>query len=253
MFFESIHSFDENEFRLSTGNNMTFPLHLHRSFEFIALLEGKTDVTVDQKVYRISAGQAVLIFPYQMHAYRTIGETVHRMCIFSPDLVPDFHKKCEYMLPRDNLMTHIVSDAETDNLFLQRAYAYAICGAFDRQREYDVRRKTLDNEILHSLLLYADSHFRTECLLRNAAAALGYDYAYLSKYFKQKVGMSFRRYVNLLRIRESQHLLRSGTESITQIGELCGFQNLRTFDRDFFELTGVAPSDYRKRYTESKV
>jgi len=248
MFFEPMHSFDANEFRLSTGSNMTFPLHLHRSFEFFALLGGEAEVTVDQKTYQLCPGQAVLIFPYQMHAYRAISETVHLMCIFSPDLVPDFYQKCEHMLPCDNLMTHTAAEAETDNLFLQRAYAYAICGRFDRRREYDIHSRTLDKDILRSLLLYADGHFRTDCLLRDAAAALGYDYAYLSKYFKRKVGMSFRQYVTLLRIRESQYLLRSGTESITRIGELCGFQNLRTFDRDFSDVVGITPSDYRKQY-----
>ena len=67
MFFEPKHSIEENEFRLSFSKALTFPLHIHRSFEFYAQTDGAADVTVGDRTYRLSAGDAVLIFPFQVH------------------------------------------------------------------------------------------------------------------------------------------------------------------------------------------
>jgi AraC-like DNA-binding protein len=82
--------------------------------------------------------------------------------------------------------------------------------------------------------------------LRDAAAKVGYDYAYISKFFKNKAGMSFRQYVNCLRILASKQLLATTSQSISEIGETCGFSSTRAFDREFYAQTGSTPSDYRK-------
>ena len=83
-----------------------------------------------------------------------------------------------------------------------------------------------EDQILVQLLLFSDKNFRNRCLLRDAAATIGYDYAYISKLFKRKVGISFRQYVNNLRIIESKPLLTAGDKSIEEIA--------RDTDRDNF-------------------
>jgi YesN/AraC family two-component response regulator len=98
------------------------------------------------------------------------------------------------------------------------------------------------------LLRYAEQSFRSDCLLRDAAARIGYDYAYVSKFFKRRVGLSFRQYVNLLRINEARRLLKETSDGISEIKDACGFRCLRTFDREFFTVTGKTPSEYRRRH-----
>ena len=82
-------------------------------------------------------------------------------------------------------------------------------------------------------------------LLRDAAAKIGYDYAYVSKFFKRKTDMSFRQYVNRLRIIEGKKLLSSTADSVEHVAYACGFSSLRAFDREFFAQIGVTPSAYR--------
>ena len=135
MFFESNHSICENEFRLSFGKALTFPVHIHRSFEFYAQLDGIAEVTVAERTYRLKAGDAVLVFPFQIHAYRSIDGGHFAMCIFSPDLAPDFHKETKHLIPDDSLFSHSIdASARADNIFLQRAVVYGIIGAFTENR-----------------------------------------------------------------------------------------------------------------------
>lgn len=245
MFFESKHSLAEKEFELHLTENHSFPLHLHRSFEFLAQISGCTEVQIDQRSYLLRAGQAVLIFPFQSHSYKMIETGQLLMSIFSADMVPAF---CHDLsrLPNDPMMEFTVTELpDTSNALLRRSFLYGICGKFDIGRCY--RAVSGKENVLVDLLLYAEQHLCTPCLLRDAAKAVGYDYAYVAKLFKRKVGVPFSRYVNLLRIRQSQLLMRTTSKSITEILYLCGFGSARTFNREFAAATGLSPSAWRRQ------
>ena len=245
MFFESKHSLNENEFNLWKNKHINFPVHIHRSFEYFKQIHGSTEIWIEERKYILCGGEAVLVFPFQPHSYTCIEDGEIQMSIFSPEMVPSFYKKNK--IPTNNQFTCDLSEAVTvDNIYHKKSVAYFICGEFEREREYIERSHNLGDELFVSLLVYADNHFRDKCLLLDAAKSVGYDYAYISKFFKKKGGMSFRQYVNRIRILESKQLLKGTSKSISEIGEMCGFSSTRAFDREFLFQTGLTPSDYRK-------
>lgn len=248
MIFESQHSIDEALFAIRYMMNITFPLHLHRSFEYVEQICGSTEITICDQKYLLKPGDAVLIFPLQPHSYATVTRGRIRICIFSPNFVTSFYKTNQNKIPENNkFQCFLPQTISSDNIFHKKALTYFICGEFDRDRKYiDASRKN-ENQILVKLLLYTDKNFRSRCLLRDAAASIGYDYAYISKLFKRKVGISFRQYVNNLRIIESKRLLIDGTKSIEEVAECCGFSSLRTFDREFLKQVETTPSNYQKQ------
>ena len=248
MIFESQHSIDEALFAIRYMMNITFPLHLHRSFEYVEQICGSTEITICDQKYLLKPGDAVLIFPLQPHSYATVTRGRIRICIFSPNFVTSFYKSNQNKIPENNkFQCFLPQTISSDNIFHKKALTYFICGEFDRDRKYiDASRKN-ENQILVKLLLYTDKNFRSRCLLRDAAASIGYDYAYISKLFKRKVGISFRQYVNNLKIIESKRLLIDGTKSIEEVAECCGFSSLRTFDREFLKQVETTPSNYQKQ------
>ena len=247
MFFESEHSLSENEFRLWKCNRMSFPIHIHRSFEYFKQIHGSTEIWIDDQKYILKSGEAVLVFPLQPHSYTCIEDGNIQMSIFSPEMVSSFCKKNKSRTPVNNQFTCDLSEnLEIDNIYHKKSVAYFICGEFEKDRKYVERSDNLGDNLFVSLLIYADNHFRDRCLLRDAAIAVGYDYAYISKFFKRKVGMSFRQYVNCLRILESKQLFKTTSKSVSEIGEMCGFSSTRAFDREFHDQTGLTPSDYKK-------
>ena len=246
MFFESFHSLSENEFQFTAHTSITFPTHLHRAFEYFEQRAGATEVTVGDCTYLLRAGEAILIFPMQPHSYRRVADGAARMCIFSSDLVSHFHAKNGGWLPLTNRMPAVLpTEVSAENIFHKKALAYYICGEFEKGREYTPEAAQQSDRLLTSLLLYADKHFCTACLLRDAASEIGYDYTYVSKLFKRRIGISFRQYVNGLRIAQSKQLLRSTPKSVEEIAEASGFSSLRAFDREFREQTHMTPSQYR--------
>ena len=248
MYFESQHSTGESEFIIEDYCSSFSIPHLHRSFEILSQFSGETEVRLGERVFRLSPGFSVLIFPYQIHSFKKISEGKTRFCLFSPELVSDFSNKNKGRLPGDNVFRFLIDESwDLGNVYLCRSAAYAICGAFDCGREYNVIPEAPGKDVLTEMFLYADANFKSDRVLSSAAKSIGYDYAYISKFFKRRTGVPFSRYVNMLRIRESEKLLRSTDMSVSEIRSACGFSTLRTFNREFLSMNGVSPSEYRKQ------
>lgn len=246
MFLEGDHTFDDNEFVVSDGADLSFPLHLHRSFEVFLQQEGESELTVDGRRYCLKAGQGVLIFPYQCHAYHGGRGDRHRLCLFSPSLVADFYGKGD-RLPADPIFCMNAEEISPPKGRLQaKAMAYLLCAVFDEGRSYQERKTPFSEHAFLPLLLYASENYRKKHLLRDAVKLSGYDYAYMSKLFKKSVGLSYNSYVNLLRVQEAGRLLRGTAKSVTEVADECGFASLRAFHRRFTEHFGLSPTCYRK-------
>lgn len=68
---------------------------------------------------------------------------------------------------------------------------------------------------------------------------------YLSKLFRNNMGMNLREYINQLRIEESKRLLLSTNMSISEIAIYVGYYNISYFSTVFHKLVGVSPADWR--------
>lgn len=246
MFFESHHSTERNFFKVSIDkNNRGFPTHIHKAYECYAVKEGCAQVKVDGKNYTLLPGWAVLVFPYQSHEYITAPNTSTFVCIFSPDLVPSFEKHVDGYLPKSNMFMFSANEEDIPkNILRQKSLCYDICGRFDEGAEY-IKNHRAEKDLISTLLIYISDNYRTNCSLRAAAQHAGYDYNYVSKLFKKTVGISFSSYVNNLRISEACRLLSSTDMTVQAISEACGYFCVRTFHREFFNITKMTPGQYR--------
>ncbi|MBR4256105.1 MAG: AraC family ligand binding domain-containing protein, partial [Clostridia bacterium] len=100
MFYEFRNIGDSEYVRVDTENNMNFPKHIHQSFEIMLMTDGEMDVTVDDRVYTLKKGDAVLIFPNQVHSLRS-EESKHITFVFSPLLVNAYFSKLNGRVPKN--------------------------------------------------------------------------------------------------------------------------------------------------------
>ena len=75
---------------------------------------------------------------------------------------------------------------------------------------------------------------------------------YLKKLFNKNFGVSPIKYIIRLKINHACDLLRSERYSVTQIAEICGYDNVYFFSRQFKNYVGTTPSDFAKKYKSSK-
>lgn len=78
--------------------------------------------------------------------------------------------------------------------------------------------------------------------------AVGSNRNYVSRWFNEQGG-NFNTYINDLRIKEAEMLLRTSDHSIEDIGMETGFNNTHTFSRVFRNKYGCTPKQYRLHIT----
>ena len=77
--------------------------------------------------------------------------------------------------------------------------------------------------------------------------------AYLSRYFKQKMGMGFSRFLMNIRLKHSVKELLYTNDTISQISMKNGFANTKSFTSLFKEMYGVTPHAYRENHAEEQI
>ena len=94
--------------------------------------------------------------------------------------------------------------------------------------------------------LYVNQHFKEFISLSGVADEFHMNAAYLGRLFQKTTGVSFKQYVNELRIEEAKRLLLFTDMMIYEIAAEVGFSESKYFITRFTEMTGVSPAEYRK-------
>ena len=254
MFYEAHNSLTQKLWKPQIDTNLTFPSHLHSNFEFITIMEGTMQITVDKNKYTLNVGDAMLIFPNQVHSLDTESHSQSFLCIFSPQLVQAYSKVFLTKLPQTNMFRpdgfytqRLIELSEFDFDYLKlKGILYSICGEFNARAKY---RETdaADNNLLHKIFHFVDTNYNKNCSLCDLALHTSYHQVYLSRYFQQCIGITFTEYVNRYRINEACYILKNSSKTVLEAAYDCGFGSLRSFNRNFKEVMGVTPSEFRKK------
>ena len=256
MFYQFQHFGISEYFCKEYGENINFPTHLHQSYEFVCILDGEIQITIDGAVYNLKKGDSVLIFPHQLHSFSSENSR-HMLCIFSPELVQAFSSKVLNKKPVNNafLINKYLEDA-LDNLsdssssFEKKGVLYTICAEFNKNAEYK-NRLSCDENLLQKIFDFVEKNYKENCKLQNLAHQTGYNYSYLSRIFKRVTGISFNTYTNRYRISRACYLLNNSNCSILQCALESGYDSLRSFNRNFKNTLGITPAEYQRKINET--
>ncbi len=132
----------------------------------------------------------------------------------------------------------VISSLKTFWFLLKRFHPREPAGSIP-----DNRRTRMLSE-LQTLLTYIDKHYADTISLEYAAASMNFSTGYFSKTFKKLMGINFVTYLNMVRVERAANELRHSEKKFTEIALNCGFNNIRTFNRVFKEITGCTPSEF---------
>lgn len=235
--------------KVEYGTDFNFPPHMHQCFEFVTILSGEMSVSVENSVYELVKGDSVLIFPNQIHSLSSVN-CQHMLCIFSPKLVAAFSSKMNTKKPVDNrfLPSAYIVDKINDlcddaSVYQRKGIFYMLCDEFDRDAEYKEGNSDT-NDLLEKIFRYIEDKFRDDCTLMDLSKDIGYDYAYLSRYFKNAVGLPFNKYVNVYRLNNACYLLDNTNDTILACAVNSGYKSLRSFNRNFKNYFGITPTEF---------
>ena len=97
-----------------------------------------------------------------------------------------------------------------------------------------------------------DRFLQEELSVSALAAACDMKESYFQRLFKERYGVSPKKYIIQLKINHACELLRLERYTVTQVAELCNFSDVYFFSRQFKEYMGISPTQFAKKYKSSK-
>ena len=235
------------------------PHHAHDYVEIMYILRGEICYYVNFEQYTLRAGDAVFVFPGQIHGHEASSDNCRCFTLLFPKGIPVFDGVFTCFLPKTPVV-HIDCDKNCIEWFeeahkanedktlpyakgIVSGYISLILGKFlpslslcsIEPGESSVERRLID---------YCSAHYKEQISLSTVASALGYSTTYISHLFSNRFKSGFSSFISTMRIEEAKKMLR-GDKKITRIAFDCGLGSMRNFNRVFKETTGLSPTDYR--------
>ena len=94
---------------------------------------------------------------------------------------------------------------------------------------------------------YVQDNVDKHIMLQDVADYVCISPGYLSALFKKEYNQNFVDYINEVKIKRAQALIREGKYRIYEISYMLGFENAYYFTRVFKRYTGMTPTEYQKQ------
>jgi len=235
--------------RISSNPVYSYPTHIHTYCEMILYEPFDGEITVNAQQIRPDSCCVILIAPLDLHRVwvrkdggarfikvELIAEKAERSAIVT-DVAPN------------DFLRHIFEELLHCGQDESYAYLLAMTALHIIQKIGQTIPLGVDSPANQLAMQAVKTIYENYCkpiTLDTCAKELFVSPQYLSKVFKNMVGVGFSRFLSELRLNHAAYLLTNTTQPITQICFECGFGNLSHFLRRFKQKFGVSPSDYRE-------
>lgn len=249
--------------------------HFHDHYEIYYLLRGERNYFIKDTTYRIAAGDIVFIGKYELHKTSDAGSPEHERILINfddrflrqldqPVLFEPFRGNVPYAsLDREErerterLLFDMLAEAQSDMpgaatmLQAQLASLLIRCARLSMREARPAREQASPlHRKMTEIVEYVNAHYRTPLSLETVARTHYISPYHLSRTFKKITGFAFVEYVNSVRIKSAQAMLRDTNWKVTRIAEEAGFDNISHFGRVFKQIAHCSPLEYRRNYSK---
>ncbi|MDR2044633.1 MAG: AraC family transcriptional regulator [Clostridium sp.] len=247
--------------------------HFHPYLEIFYLQTGSCIYYVRNTLYHLTAGDIFIVAPGDSHCTQYEGLVAcERIVVYcKPEAVsshfwlahPDIREKLArsgkvVLVKKGKLLMEglLCRMLEENNLPDEYSYEFLtlltmellLCikrgGIFVYEQIRNNSSISMDiEEVLH----YIAQNYALPLTLEEVACQISLAPTYLSRKFKKVTGVTFKEYVNYIRIRQACQALLTTDDSITKIALNCGFNSSNYFKDIFRKINGISPRAYRKQ------
>lgn len=250
-------------------------LHRHEFFEFVYVLDGSAEHTINGHTMIISKGDYFLIDMNGSHSYTALTEDFSLLnCLFLPEALGSHLSGARSIT---DLATGLYTGRRgalisvEDTCFSRQDPDGRLAPLCNRLSEERRARLPLSSEIERGILCVlvlsyirevflgervgservsvikeaVAREFSRDITLGEIAREMGVSLTYASLIFKEETGQSFRDYLVKYRIEKACDLLRRTDRTVADIAAEVGYSDTAFFYRAFKKHLGVSPREYR--------
>ncbi|MED3986600.1 helix-turn-helix domain-containing protein [Peribacillus simplex] len=259
----------EDSYQISLQNIRHHSQHIHLGIEILFVIRGEVEVLVNQDSWRLAENDLLLINANDVHTVKghednvvlllqiplgsieQLYQDIH-VCYF------DCHSSKEdnglYLLfdqirqlLAEILIAHYQeqdgSELEINSLIYK--LVTLLIRNFKTTHLGQNRFIEMKDERIRDILTFIEKDYRKQMSFEEIAKRQYLSLYYLSRYFKQAVGVSFPQYVKQIRLKSAVHELLYTDHNIMKVSLNNGFPNVKAFNKAFKEMYNQTPAEYR--------
>lgn len=244
--------------------------HIHTDIEFFYVLDGTAVFTLEDKQYRLSKDDFLVVNVDRNHSYDTEDDFLGACLHFS------YSQLCAMMKQSVVFFWCNTANGNTEGYDeLRRVFQKIISEEYFNQSKDAIYIKSLFYEFLHILTTdfllnkeneryneeihkfetrkheiaeYIQTNFDKPISLDDLSKQMFLSYAYLSKYIKRHFGMGFAEYLNQVRLNFAVSQLLHSDISIVRIAMVSGFASSAALNKAFKQVYNMTPTEYRRQW-----
>ena len=243
--------------------------HFHTYYELYYLISGRRRYVVENDVYDLSPGDAVLIPPLVMHKtvrppgvppnesherflfvvaeipeplQQKLTACCFRLSAHDKEFMKPLIEECREALTHRGPLTPLTVETNARQLLL--------CCARAAVPRPDARLSDR-SRTANSAALYVRENCARPLTLDGVAKLFSFSREYFSALFKAGMGQGFSEYLTSSRIALALDKLAATDKPIRTVSEECGFNDSNYFATVFRKHVGITPGEYRKRCREN--
>ncbi|HBG02118.1 MAG TPA: AraC family transcriptional regulator [Firmicutes bacterium] len=252
--------------------------HYHDYYEIYYLYSGERHYLLEDRIYHITQGDLVFIPPNIVHQTAESGGTGshERMLIYFTDsflsgflskeeranLLGCFRQKLKALRlsavdqtlleailskMRKEERRHLVWSSLYQKILLSELLIVASRRASEQLEDYFYPEGPVHQKV-HNIVRFMGENYQQVLSLGELGERFFVSPAYLSRAFKRVTGLTLVEYLNTVRIKEAQRLLRESDQTVSDVALAVGFSSHTHFGRTFKQMTGLSPIMYRKSH-----
>lgn len=263
-----------------SGNCEAQRLHFHDYFQIYYILRGNIIHVMDNKEIGLARGDAFIIPPGRTHRIvmgsaeteffsfsftksffdnRSFGATYPgKFLIFLQSETNAVRPKISVSSDKQMFLETMMQSVMEEFKAKRTGYIYAIQGVLSAVLTVFARVYFEINDSINctefekyrksmlSCIEYIQNNYMNEITLSEITRIAAMSRTNFCNFFRMFTNMSFKQYLNKLRIDKAMNLIRHTQYDINQIVEMCGYNDYSTFYRNFLRGTGMSPSDVKR-------
>lgn len=272
--YENIDHHFSTPIKIFTQTLESFPYHWHEDVEILFVLKGCVEVFVDKELTLLNEGDLFFINSNEIHYvksknYRDMSQLValqfnktylNKFDIdlsgveFKLDSSKDIninenvYNKIRGILAM--MMNVVINNEDPYNLLIKKYLLDLVIVLVDKftvnDKREDISIKESEDRLL-DIVKYINKNYRENDLtISEIAGEFFLNSQYLSRYFKENMGVSIKGFIDNLRLNKSLNDLKVTKDRIIDIAHRHGFADEKSYYRVFKNVLGITPNQYRE-------
>ncbi|GHU58207.1 hypothetical protein FACS189444_1510 [Spirochaetia bacterium] len=228
--------------------------HFVENCDITYIIKGGARYTINGVVHELSPGSLICLSEGNRKAAITWPDRL--MNCFSVNFSLKNNKNGDDQFPFP-AVSDIGIQKDIIDMFNELVYAWV-----DRQPGYIIKTRGLLLLVLHRFLeltvfsdrmsakdyrvqkttRYIAKHYAEKIMVKDMARMAGLNTVYFGALFAQETGLTLNQYVNRMRVKNAENLLRSGEYTVADAAEHCGYADVFHFYKQFKAVMGIPPS-----------